>query len=219
MNINPKLLEINIISFVCESSNKENYAWLKERRKCLLKRKKLLEKKSKAKKAISRKTREIILPVATLQEQVNNIFDQFAEDWPGLPKVFGKGWTYPIADFERHMKLPKLDITPRVDISESDDSYDIAVELPGMTEKDIELALSDDSLTLKGEKKTEREEKKKNYHVSERSYGSFQRTFRVPNGVDQNKVEAAYSKGVLNVSLPKTEAAKSNKRSIEVKGA
>ena len=55
--------------------------------------------------------------------------------------------------------------------------------------------------------------------VSERSYGSFQRTFRVPNGVDQNKVEAAYSKGVLNVSLPKTEVAKRNKRSIEVKAA
>jgi len=88
-----------------------------------------------------------------------------------------------------------------------------------MTEKDIELTLSDDSLTLKGEKKAEREEKKKNYHVSERSYGSFQRTFRVPNGVDQDKVEAAYSKGVLNISLPKTEATKSNKRSINVKAA
>ena len=184
-----------------------------------IKKKKATKRKSKAKKAISKKTREIFMPIATLREEVDNIFDRFAEDWPGLPKVFGKGWTYPVADFERHIKLPNLDITPRVDVSESDDSYDIAVELPGMTEKDIELTLSDDSLTLKGEKKSEREEKKKNYHVRERSYGSFQRTFRVPNGVDQNKVEAAYSKGVLNVSLPKTAVAKSNKRSIEVKAA
>ncbi|NNC67903.1 MAG: Hsp20/alpha crystallin family protein [Gammaproteobacteria bacterium] len=181
-----------------------------------IKKKKATKRKSKAKKSIA-KTGEVVTPLATLREEVDNIFDRFAEDWPSLPKLFGKGWTYPIADLERHMKLPNLDITPRVDVSESDDSYDIAVELPGMTEKDIELTLSDDSLTLKGEKKIEREEKKKNYHVSERSYGSFQRTFRVPNGVDHNQVEASYSKGVLNVSLPKTEIAKSNKRSIEVK--
>ena len=88
-----------------------------------------------------------------------------------------------------------------------------------MTDKDIELTLSDDSLTVKGEKKEEREEKKKNYHVSERSYGSFQRTFRVPSGVDHNKVEASCSKGVLNISLPKTEVAKKQKRSIKVKAA
>ena len=124
-----------------------------------IKKKKSTKRKSKAKKAISKKTREIIMPVATLREEVDNIFDRFAEDWPGLQKVFGKGWTYPVADFERYTKLPKLDITPRVDVSESDDSYDIAVELPGMTEKDIELTLSDDSLTLKGEKKAEREER------------------------------------------------------------
>ena len=183
-----------------------------------IKKKKATKRKRKIKKSIS-KASEVVTSLTTLREEIDNIFDRFAEDWPGLPKVFGKGWTYPVVDFERRMKLPKLDITPRVDVSESDDSYGIAVELPGMTEKDIELTLSDDSLTLKGEKKVEREEKKKNYHVSERSYGSFQRTFRVPNGVDQNKVEAAYSKGVLNVSLPKTEVAKSNKRSIEVKAA
>ncbi len=183
-----------------------------------IKKKKATKRKSKAKKSIS-KASEVVTPLATLREEVDNIFDRFAEDWPSLPKLFGKGWTYPVAELERRVKLPKLEITPRVDVSESDDSYDIAVELPGMTEKDIELTLSDESLTLKGEKKIEREEKKKNYHVSERSYGSFQRTFRVPNGVDQNKVEAAYSKGVLNITLPKTEAAKSNKRSIEVKTA
>ena len=124
-----------------------------------------------------------------------------------------------VADLERRIKLPNLELTPRVDVSESETAYDIDVELPGMTEKDIEVTLSDDSLNIKGEKKIEREQKKKNYHVTERSYGSFQRTFRVPNGVDHNKVDAAYSKGVLKISLPKTDVAKSNKRSIAVKAA
>jgi HSP20 family protein len=181
-----------------------------------VKKKKTTKRKSKAKKPVA-KAGEIMTPLATLREEIDNIFDRFSEDWPSLPSLFGKRWTYPIANLERRFKLPTLEITPRVDVSETDNAYEIAVELPGMTEKDIELTLSDDSLTLTGEKKIEREEKKKNYHVSERSYGSFQRTFRVPSGVDNSKVDAAYSKGVLKISLPKTEAAKESKRSITVK--
>ncbi len=159
-------------------------------------------------------------PLATLREEVDNLFERFSEDWPSLPRLWGGGnWSYPIAEFERGFKLPRFEITPRVDVSENDNAYDITMELPGMSDKDIELTLSDDSLTVKGEKKVEREEKKKNYHVSERSYGSFQRTFRVPSGVDQSKVDASYSKGVLNISLPKTEVSKNSKRSIKVKAA
>ncbi|MGI9302580.1 MAG: Hsp20/alpha crystallin family protein [Gammaproteobacteria bacterium] len=131
----------------------------------------------------------------------------------------GKGWTYPFADLERRFSSPRLELTPRVDVSETEEGYYIEMELPGMSENDIGLTLSDDSLTVKGEKSEEREEKKKNYHVAERSYGSFQRTFRVPGGVDRNKVEASCSKGVLNISLPKSELAKKEKRSIEVKAA
>ena len=183
-----------------------------------VKKKRPSKQKSKTRKTLA-KTSEIMTPLATLREEVDNIFERFSEDWPSLPKIFGKGWTYPVADLERRVKIPRLELTPRVDVSESDDGYDIAVELPGMTEKDIEVILSDDSLTIKGEKKEERERKKKNYHISERSYGSFQRTFRVPSGVEHNKVNATYSKGVLNLSLPKTELAKKNKRAIEVKAA
>ena len=188
-----------------------------------VKKKKVTKRKSKAKKSVAKKSRaktgELVTPLATLREEIDNVFERISEEWPNIPKLFGKGWTYPIADLERRIKLPKLEITPRVDVSESDNAYEITVELPGMTEKEIEVNLSDDSLTVKGEKKVEREEKKKNYHVSERSYGSFQRTFRVPSGVDHNAVDANYAKGVLNISLPKTEAAKKNKRSISVKAA
>ena len=188
-----------------------------------IKKKKTTKRKSKAKKAVAKKSRakagELVTPLATLREEIDNVFERFSEDWPSLPKLFGKGWTYPLADLERRVKLPKLEITPRVDVSESENAYEISVEIPGMTEKDIEVTLSDDSLTVKGEKKVEREEKKKNYHVSERSYGSFQRTFRVPSGVDHDGVGANYEKGVLNISLPKTETAKKSKRSISVKAA
>ena len=183
-----------------------------------VRKKKTTKRKTKARKSIV-KTGEIMTPLTTLREEVDNLFDRFSEDWPSLPRLFGRGWTYPFADIERRFSFPRLELTPRVDVSESDDSYDIAMELPGMSDKDIELTLSDDSLTVKGEKKEEREEKKKNYHVSERSYGSFQRTFRVPSGVDHNKVDAAYSNGVLNISLPKTETAKKSRRSIQVKAA
>jgi HSP20 family protein len=183
-----------------------------------VKKNKTSKRKTKARKSIA-KTGEIMTPLATLREEIDNLFERFSDDWPSLPRLFGKGWTYPFADLERRVSFPKLELTPRVDVSESNEAYDIAVELPGMTEKDIELTLSDDSLTIKGEKKETREEKKKNYHVTERSYGSFQRTFRVPNGVDHNKVSASCSKGVLNISLPKTETAKKKKRSVNVKAA
>ena len=187
-------------------------------KKVPVKKKRTIKRKSKAEKSIA-KTGEIMTPLATLREEVDNLFERFSEDWPSLPRLFGRRWSYPLAEFERGFKLPRLEINPRVDVSESDNAYDITMELPGMSDKDIELTLSDDSLTVKGEKKVEREEKKKNYHVSERSYGSFQRTFRVPSGVDQSKVDASYSKGVLNISLPKTEVAKKSKRSIKVKAA
>lgn len=183
-----------------------------------IKKKKASKRKSKARKSLARAA-ETVTPLASLREEIDNLFERFSEDWPSLPRLFGKGWTYPFADLERRVSFPRLELTPRVDVSESDQAYDIAMELPGMTDKDIELTLSDDSLTVKGEKKEEREEKKKNYHLTERSYGSFQRTFRVPSGVDHNKVAASCTKGVLNISLPKTEDAKKKKRSITVKAA
>ena len=188
-----------------------------------VKKKKVTKRKSKAKKTVETKSRtktgELVTPLATLREEIDNVFERFSEDWPSIPKLIGKGWTYPLADLERHVRLPKLEITPRVDVSESDNAYEISIELPGMTEKEIEVTISDDSLTVKGEKKVEHEEKKKNYHVSERSYGSFQRTFRVPSGVNHDGVEANYAKGILNILLPKTELAKKNTRSISIKAA
>jgi HSP20 family protein len=90
----------------------------------------------------------------------------------------------------------------------------ITAELPGMEEKDIEVNVSDDVLTIKGEKK---EGKKKDHYVSERHYGSFQRSFHIPDGVDANKIEASFQNGLLTVTLPKTAEPPKQAKKIEVK--
>jgi HSP20 family protein len=104
-------------------------------------------------------------------------------------------------------------VMPSIDVRESETALVVEAELPGLDEKDITVTLNDGVLTLKGEKKSERDEEKDNYHLTERSYGSFQRSFRVADTVDPDQVEAAFEKGVLKITLPKRpEAVKTEKR-------
>ncbi|GLS28456.1 Hsp20/alpha crystallin family protein [Mesorhizobium albiziae] len=91
------------------------------------------------------------------------------------------------------------------------------MELPGIDQEDVDVSLTDRALTIKGEKKSEREESRKGYHVSERSYGSFYRSIPLPSGVDTDKANAEFKNGVLTVSLPKTREALSRGKKIEVK--
>jgi HSP20 family protein len=106
--------------------------------------------------------------------------------------------------------------TPAVDITEA---YDITAELPGMDEKNIEVKVTKSSLTIKGEKQEEKEEKKKDYYLHERHFGSFERSFAMPDGVDVDKIEASFKKGVLTVTLPKKPEAQKPAKKIEVKAA
>ena len=108
---------------------------------------------------------------------------------------------------------------PAVDIEETDAAVVLSADLPGIDEKDIELGISDGVLTLKAKKKEEHEEKKKDYHLTERSYGSVRRSFRIPEGVETDKIKAAFSKGVLEVTLPKTKEVKAKQRKIPVKAS
>ncbi len=105
---------------------------------------------------------------------------------------------------------------PAVDIVEKDNAYELSAELPGMDEKNIDVKYSDGMLTIKGEKEETKEESKKDYHLSERSYGSFQRSFSLPDGIDTDKIEATFKKGVLTVSLPKSAEAKKKEKEIAV---
>jgi len=106
---------------------------------------------------------------------------------------------------------------PAMDLSETADKVVVKAEVPGMEPKDIDISLSGDLLTIRGEKKSEREEKKENYHLVERSYGSFSRSVRLPAAVNADKIEARYEKGVLTITCPKKEKVKP--KAIDVKTA
>jgi HSP20 family protein len=104
---------------------------------------------------------------------------------------------------------------PAVDVYETKDSVVVEVEVPGMKKDDIKITIEDDVLRIHGEKKVEREEKDRNYYVVERSYGTFERTFRLPDYVDPEKIKAKFDKGVLTITIPKKEEEK--KKVIDVK--
>jgi HSP20 family protein len=98
--------------------------------------------------------------------------------------------------------------TPRTDVTETKDSLTITAELPGLEAKDVDVAISGDMLTIKGEKKQEKEEKDEHHHVVERTYGAFSRMVRLPAGIAADKIKATFKNGILTVSLAKTEEAK-----------
>lgn len=156
-------------------------------------------------------TSAALRPLEGLRRQVDRLFEDF-----------DRGWRMPFSrsgfDIEpfwrRELSFAGM---PAVDIIEKDDAFEITAELPGMDEKNIQIKLSNGALTIKGEKTDEREEKKKDYHLSERHYGSFQRTFGLPEGVDPEKIEAHFSKGVLTLTLPKKPDAQKPEKTINIK--
>lgn len=105
----------------------------------------------------------------------------------------------------------------RLDVSETEKEIKVRAELPGVDEKDVEVMLADDVLTIKGEKRVEEERKDENHHVVERSYGSFARSLRLPAGIDQSQVQATFDKGVLTIALPKPAEVQQRTRKIEIK--
>ena len=146
-------------------------------------------------------------PMEKLRQQVDHLFEDFNRGSSLSP--FSRG----LFDVEPYWRRDFISHRmPAVDITEKDKSFEITAELPGMDQKNIELKLSNGNLIIKGEKKEDKEEKSKGYHLSERHYGSFERTFSLPKGVDAEKIEASFSKGVLSISLPKKpEAMKADK--------
>ncbi len=112
-----------------------------------------------------------------------------------------------------------LGATPAVDIVDKDDCYKLTAELPGVDEKKVEIGFRNGTLTIEGKKDESVEDTKQDHLVSERHYGDFHRTFRVPDGVDADKIEASFNNGVLSVTLPKTAEARSKRKRVEIKGA
>ena len=130
-----------------------------------------------------------------------------------LSTIFGRS---PIGtDGEKKEAIAVTEWSPLVDISEDDKEYIVKAEIPEMKKEDIKINVHDDVLTVSGERKYEKEEKGKKYHRVERAYGSFMRSFALPENADGSKISAEYKDGVLKVHLPKSEQAK--KKAIEVK--
>ncbi|MCY1332864.1 Spore protein SP21 [compost metagenome] len=159
-------------------------------------------------------TSETWHPLENLRQQIDRLFEDFSRSPLHLP--FGRS----AFDFEPFWRRPmpgqKL---PAVAIAEKDNAYEITAELPGLEEKDIQVRLANGNLIIKGEKKEEKEDKQKDYYLSERHYGSFQRVFNLPKDIDAERISASFSKGVLTVALPKHPEAIKPEKEIPVKPA
>ncbi len=140
---------------------------------------------------------------STMRNEMNRMFERFERDWPRLPSLFGGG--------------NGGAIVPELDVRESANAITVEADLPGVEEKDVTVTLRDGVLTIKGEKKQEREEKNESYHLTERSFGSFQRSLRLPDTIDENKVEANFDKGVLKITAAKKPEAVKAERTIAIK--
>jgi HSP20 family protein len=149
-------------------------------------------------------------PFESLRQEIDRLFDDFEGGFWRSPF---RGPFFDVAPFRRGEAA--FGAVPAVDVTESDKAYEITAELPGMGEKNIEVKLAGGLLTIKGEKEEEKKEKK-DYYVRERSFGSFERTFQVPDGVDAEKIEANFNKGVLTVTLPKSSDAQKAEKKIAV---
>jgi len=153
-------------------------------------------------------------PFEALHREIDRLFDDFG----------GGFWRSPfrrsVFDLEPFWRRElSWETAPAMDIAETEKAYEITAELPGMSESDVEVVASNGGLTIKGEKREEKEEKKKDYYLSERRYGSFERRMQIPEGVDVDKIEASFKNGVLTVTLPKTAQAQEPEKKISVKAA
>ena len=136
----------------------------------------------------------------TLQDRINRLFDQTLRTFQP----------------EGEEELERGTWAPAVDIHETDDSFVVKADLPGMNKEDIQIDIKDSTLTLKGEKKFEQQVSKDNYIRVERTYGTFVRSFTLPQNVDPDKIKAKYKDGVLELTIPKKEEAKPKQIKVDV---
>ena len=150
-------------------------------------------------------------PFRSLRDQIDRLMEEFDRG------LFPSRW-FDMTSFPRlTSEMPSL--VPAIDVINEEKAYRVTAELPGLADKDIEVTKDGDLLTIKGEKKEEREEEDKGYFLSERNFGSFERSLRLPEGIDDAKIEAKFENGVLTVLLPKTPEAVSTPKKIAIKAA
>jgi HSP20 family protein len=141
-------------------------------------------------------------PMELLHKEVDRLFGGFFNDF-SLPTLHGENGS----------------LMPKINLNETDKEYRLEAEMPGIPSSDVQVTVENGVLTIKGEKKAEKEEKDRNYIRIERSYGSYQRSFVLPDNIDEAKISASGKDGVLTVLLPKKEGAARAAKKIEVKPA
>lgn len=139
-----------------------------------------------------------------MQREMDSVFNNFLSTGGSLPASSRQG---------------KLSFAPSLDIAETEKSYHLTMELPGVSEKDVEITITDGVLTVRGEKKSEEKQEDKNWHRVERFYGSFQRSVSLPQEVDEDHIEARFKNGVLELEVPKSTQKREKTRRIEVKAS
>lgn len=146
-------------------------------------------------------------PTLPIHRDIDRLFDQF---FRGFGPLFG----------DRPGFFPSVGeaglLKPRVDLSATDQEYLLTVEIPGVSEKDVSVDISGNTMTVKGEKRQEKEEKDKNYYRVERSYGSFQRVLSLPEDVNQEGIKARFKNGVLSITMPRASVPKGEVKQIEI---
>jgi HSP20 family protein len=155
-------------------------------------------------------------PLQALREEMDRLYDEFVSQFPLIP--FGRRRALAEAGRPSQGLFGGASLVS-LDVVEREGEYRITAELPGMEEKDIDLAVANGVLTLRGEKKMEREERKEDYYLSERRFGAVERSFRLPENADPEKISASFKNGVLTIVLPKNPAATAAGKKIAIKAA
>jgi HSP20 family protein len=151
---------------------------------------------------VRRTGKDIDHPFSSLQREMNSVFDNFFRGFDVAPRGFAAA----VGSF-----------SPSVDVKENDKEFIIKAELPGVEEKDIDVNVTNDSVTIKGEKKEEKEDKDKNYYYMERSYGSFCRVIPLETEIESGKAEARFKNGILDIKIPKSQSAKAKGTKVSIK--
>jgi HSP20 family protein len=155
----------------------------------------IIPRKEGEERALAERTGD---PFGYLRHRINRVFDDFwGEPWLAPREAFTGFW-------------------PQVDVTETDKEVKVCAEIPGVEAKDVDVSVEDGTLTIRGEKKFEREENEKGQYRMERSYGSFERAIALPTEVDESKAKAEFKKGVLRLTLPKRAGAQSRRKKIPV---
>jgi HSP20 family protein len=145
-------------------------------------------------------------PFRDLQRQMNRLFDDFFGDFPLAPRWSETG-------------LAAMEFSPRVDVSETEKEVKVSAELPGLDEKEVSVELDESTLTIRGEKKEEKEDKGRNWYAREQSYGTFHRVIPLPASVHGEKATAKFKKGILTITVPKREEEQAKRKTIKIETA